>query len=46
MLGKSVVMGGRKAQTAEKIEKTFWFCDCFIYFKDGAFTAVKREAKF
>ena len=29
-----------------KVEKTFWFCDCFIYFKEGAFTAVKREAKF
>ena len=43
MLGKSVVTGGKKVQTAEKkIEKTFWFCDCFIYFKDGAFTAVKR----
>ena len=30
----------------EKVEKTFWFCHCSIYFKDDAFTAVKREAKF
>ena len=30
--------------TVKKIEKTFWFCDCLIYFKDAAFTAVKREA--
>lgn len=31
----------------EKIEKTFWFCVVFIqHFKDDAFTAVKRDAKF
>ena len=28
-----------------KDEKTFWFCDLGI-FKDSAFTAVKRDAKF
>ena len=29
------------------MEKTFWFFDLFIqHFKDNAFTAVKRDAKF
>ena len=29
-----------------KVEKTFWFCDLFIFEKDSTFTAVKRDAKF
>ena len=38
----------KRPKRLKKVEKTFWFCDCFINFKDGAlnFTAVKREAKF
>ena len=27
----------------ERVEKTFWFCNLFI-FKDSTFTAVKRDA--
>ena len=29
----------------QKVEKTVWLCDLFI-FKDSTFTAVKKDAKF
>ena len=27
----------------EKVGKTFWFCDFFLYLKHSAFTLVKRD---
>ena len=27
----------------KKVEKTFWFCDCFIYFKDGDLQQLKGK---
>ena len=37
-IGKSIVLVGRKTQTdavyaCEKVEKTFWFCDLFIFLR-------------
>ena len=48
-VGKSVFPSVKRPKRANRrvygfdnVEKISWFCRIFIYFKDSAFTAVKR----